>query len=109
MLVHSVNVITLLAFVLQAHAMEHGANRGDMEELAANHTSDMQDFMHKLVDKLSDKLVDKLFDRPLKASLHHASLDNVTLGKPGHFAMPRQAASFPASFRPPCHLHLTPS
>merc|ERR1719160_2148632 len=99
MLVNGVNVITLLAFVLQAHAMELGANRA----------GDMQDFMHKLVDKLSDKLVDKLFDRPLKTSLHHASLDNVTLGKPDHFAMPRQAASFPASFRPPCHLHLTPS
>jgi hypothetical protein len=54
------------------------------KEMAANHVSNVQDS--------TDELVDKLLDRALEVEpLHHAQLDNTTLGKaprPGHLIIP---------------------
>lgn len=45
-------------------------------------------------NNLFDKLVDKLVDRTLKVwSLHHADLDNTTLGKRPHLALPPSTGS----------------
>lgn len=58
-----------------------------------------QDFMDELVDKLVDKLSNTLMDQPLldralrESPLHQArDLDETTLQKPGHVAMPPRAS-----------------
>jgi large subunit ribosomal protein L13 len=62
-----ITVVSLLAFLVQAHA----------KEPAANTVGDAQNFMDKLTDKLMTKLSD-------------TDLDATTLGKPGHLAAPVQ-------------------
>merc|ERR1712224_679758 len=73
----SVTLITLLAFVAQAHA----------NKVATNDLDDSQ------VDQVLSKLATKLIDRVLGASpIRSEDLDTTTLGKPAHnLGVPAQA------------------
>lgn len=85
-------MIIQLACAVYAHAMD----------VEANHVGDAQDSRDTLFDKLVSKMADKLFDRLLKPwPLHHAGVDNMTLGKPSQVLTPTshlaQLSAFPSS------------
>lgn len=92
----SVAVLILAALVTQAHTKQ------------PNYTDDEQDFMDKVADKLVDQMqgsmdesVDNLFERALETpSVHHAALDNTTLGKHAHLAASPRSMQTPL-FPPP--------
>merc|ERR1719181_543915 len=87
----SVALITLLAFVAQAHG----------EEAAANQMSDSQ--MDELADQFMVKLANKLVDRVLKETsfVDNEDLDTSTRGKPGNLDSLQDGSRYVASYMAP--------
>eukprot|EP00746_Dinoflagellata_sp_MGD_P143162 gnl/MRDRNA2_/MRDRNA2_76026_c0_seq1.p1 gnl/MRDRNA2_/MRDRNA2_76026_c0~~gnl/MRDRNA2_/MRDRNA2_76026_c0_seq1.p1 ORF type:complete len:636 (-),score=105.25 gnl/MRDRNA2_/MRDRNA2_76026_c0_seq1:139-2046(-) len=73
-----VTVDVLLALAIQA----------SLQDLAATQRSSMRDLSNQAGNKWVNKLFESFFQRMHKLSpSHHASLDTVALGKPGHYGM----------------------
>lgn len=99
---HSVQLITLLAFVAEADPKQLPTS---LNSHAQDSRGNGQDSTHKLVDKL----VDKLLDRALKASpVHRTEVDNTMLEKHGHLAVPLQSSPHFITSRLPTLLPLAP-
>lgn len=102
MIMRSVTVTVLLAFVAQTHTKGLDKNSIDHDEHSTR----------KFSDKSADMAIDEFLKRAMrKDSFRSAILDASTLGKPGHLAMKPVAAqlSRPLSILPSSTLHRHPT
>lgn len=87
-------LITIVHFVVPAHAIDLAANDTYFIDKLANKLADklVTLMQASTMEKLVDRSVDKVFSHVLQTvPLQHANLDNTTLGKPGSLGISQQS------------------